>query len=175
MSAVTLIGALLVPALIVLVVVHALVKGVDVYQAFIDGAKRALPTVGRVLPYIAAITIAVGIFRASGALDAVLGVVAPPFEALGIPREVLPLELLRPFSGSASNALLQDVFVQYGPDSDVGRLASVLMGSSETLFYTVALYFGSIGVTKVRHTISASLIAEFFSVILIVNFVKYFF
>jgi spore maturation protein B len=127
------------------------------------------------LPYIAAITIAVGVFRTSGALDALMGIVAPPFEALGIPREILPLELLRPFSGSASTALLGDVFAQYGPDSEIGRISSVLMGSSETLFYTVALYFGSVGITKTRHTISASLLAEFVSVILIVNFVKYFF
>lgn len=175
MNAVSLIGAILVPALIVLVVIHGLWKGVDVYQAFIDGAKRALPTVVKVIPYIAAITVAIGVFRESGSLDVLLAVVSPPFKALGIPAEILPLELLRPFSGSAALALLQDIFTNHGVDSFVGKTASVLMGSTETLFYTVALYFGSVGVTKTRHTISASLLSELVSVIIIVNMCRFFF
>lgn len=165
MNIIAQIGTYLVPLSIVGIVVTALARKVDVYASFIEGAKSAIPTVLRVLPAVAAMTIAVTVFRASGALEAVTGALGVPFGALGVPKEVLPLAFLRPFSGGAAFALLSDVYANYGVDSFIGRLASVMMGSSETLFYTVALYFGTVGVSETRHTISASLLGEFLTIL----------
>lgn len=159
------IGTYLVPLCIIALVAAALFRKVDIYGSFLAGAKSAVPTVLRVLPAVAAMTIAISVFRASGALDWFCRVLGVPFEAVGVPREVLPLALLRPFSGGAAFALLSDIYKAHGVDSFVGRLASVMMGSSETLFYTVALYFSTVGISKTRHTISTSLLAEFLTIL----------
>ena len=156
----SIISALILPALTVFVIVYALIKKVDVYAAFVAGAKRALPTLIRILPYVCAMTAALALFRKSGAMDALLGVLSPALTPLGVPKEVVPLFLLRPLSGSAALALLDDIFKSVGPDSFAGRVCSVLVGSSETLFYTVALYLGSVGVTRSRYIIPVSLFVE---------------
>lgn len=156
----SLISSLILPALAVFVIIYALFKRVDVYAAFVAGAKRALPTLIRILPYVCAMTAALAVFRAGGAMDALLKVLSPVLTPLGIPDEAVPLFLLRPLSGSASLAVLNDVFASAGPDSFAGRVCSVLVGSSETLFYTVALYLGSVGVTRSRYIIPVSLFVE---------------
>jgi spore maturation protein B len=103
---------------------------------------------------------AVNIFSASGCFDYIGKALSPALSPIGIPPEILPLALMRPFSGSASIAILNAILTRYGPDSFVGRAASTLMGSSETLFYTTALYFGSVGIKKTRYTVPAGLISE---------------
>lgn len=160
MQVVTLISSLFVPLFIAGIVIFGLAKKVPVYDAFIRGAKQGFSTVLRVLPYVVGFVFAIRIFTAAGCFDYISAALSPVLSPLGIPPEILPLALMRPFSGSASVGALTAIFSRYGPDSLVGRSASTLMGSSETLFYTTSLYYGSVGIKKTRHTIPAALISE---------------
>ncbi len=145
------------PGLILLLLGYALCRRVNVYEAFIGGAKEALPLIVQVLPFMAAMLIALNLFRSSGALAVLISWIEPLLGRIGLPGELVPMLVLRPFSGSAAVALLQDVFDNYGPDSFLGLAASLMLGSTETIFYTVALYYGSIGVRKTRATIAVGL------------------
>lgn len=170
MQAVSYVTAVIVPLFIAGIVIFGLAKKVAVYDAFIDGAKQGLETVVRILPYVVGFVFAINIFTASGCFDYIAAALSPVLEPAGIPPEILPLALMRPFSGSASIGILATILQRYGPDSFVGRCASTLMGSSETLFYTTALYYGSVGVKKTRYTIPAALIAEAFGLVASVFF-----
>lgn len=160
MRLVTLISSLFVPLFIAGIVVFGMAKKVPVYEAFVKGAKQGISIVIRILPFVVGFIFAIRIFTASGCLDFLVSALSPVLSPIGIPPEILPLALLRPFSGSASIGALTTILERYGPDSFIGRSASTLMGSSETLFYTTALYFGSVGIKKTRHTIPAALVAE---------------
>lgn len=157
--------SLLPVAFIFAVVVAGLFKKVDVYTAFVKGARQGLSTAIKVLPYIIAMLTAIAIFRAGGILSLVEKAVQPLLQAVGAPGEVGPLFLLRPFSGSAALSMLTDIYAHAGPDSFAGQVASVLMGSTETVFYTVALYFAAVGVERTRHTIPVALMASVVSLL----------
>lgn len=150
---------LVMPVVLAALIVYALVKKVNVYKAFTEGAAEALPQLLGILPCLAAMLAAIEALRASGALTFTVGLLSPAARALGVPEEIVPLILLRPFSGSASLALLKDTLTEVGADSFAGRAASIAVGSTETVFYTVAVYFGAVGVTRTRHSIPAALIA----------------
>lgn len=162
MNVINFISALFVPLFIVSVVIYGFAKKVPVYDAFIRGARQGLPTVIRILPFVVGFVFAIRIFSASGCFEYIAAALSPLLKPAGIPPEILPLALMRPFSGSASIAMLTTLFQRFGPDTLIGRSASTLMGSSETLFYTSSLYFGSVGVKQTRYTIPASLISEVF-------------
>ncbi len=149
-----------IPVFIFVVLGYGYIKGVNVYDSFIEGAKEGLTTAFRVLPYMVAIFVAIGIFRSSGAMDVLITVIAPVTNLLGIPPSILPLAIIRPMSGIASTSMLAEMFRLYGPDSYIGRVASTMMGSTETVFYTISVYYGSIGVKKTRHTVWAALLAD---------------
>lgn len=151
--------ALIIPALIALLLIYALIKRVNPYEAFARGAAEALPTLVSVLPYLAAMLICISVFRGSGAMDAFVALSSPVLSRLGVPSELVPLIILRPFSGSASLALLQDSLLQYGADTFIGRAASVSVGSTETIFYTLALYFGAVGVSKTRYSAPVAILS----------------
>lgn len=136
-----------VPLLIVALFVYATVKKANVYDGFVEGSQQSLPTAVEVFPYLFATFLMVNALRQSGLDKVVVNFVSPPFLLIGIPKEVLELLLIRPFSGSGSLAILSDVYQTYGVDSYVGKCASVIMGSSETVFYVSALYFSQ---TKVK-------------------------
>ena len=146
--------SLILPGLIVLLLIYAYIKKADVYSAFISGALEALPMLYKTLPSMCAMMAALSILRKSGAMEAFTGAVSPALQKAGMPGELVPLFLLRPFSGSA---ILRDIFDTCGADSFVGVAASVMLGSTETVFYTVSVYLGSAGVTKPRYCIAASL------------------
>ena len=148
------------PGFIIFVLAYGHLKGVNVYETFIEGAKQGLTTVVRVFPYMMAMFVAIGVFRSSGAMDILIRILSPVTSLLGIPAEVLPLALMRPVSGMASTGILGDILKTYGPDSFVGRVASTLMGSTETIFYTLSIYFGAIGIKKIRYTLWASLLTD---------------
>ncbi|MBR3381476.1 MAG: spore maturation protein [Clostridia bacterium] len=150
---------LAIPLLICALIIFALMKKVNIYKAFTRGAKEALPRLFSMLPYLAAMLCAIEVFRSSGALGLLTRALSPAAEGIGLPPELLPVILLRPFSGSAALALLKDTLTEHGADGYVGRAASVIVGSTETVFYTVALYFGAVNVTRTRHAIPAALIA----------------
>ena len=158
-------SALIIPLLAAAVVLYAVIKRVNVYEAFVEGAMEGLPVLLRVLPYMAAMLISIQLLRTSGALEALISVISGPLSAIGMPPELLPMALLRPLSGSASLALVADVFKNYGVDSMLGLMAATMMGSTETIFYTLALYFGSIGIQKTRFTLPVALFASLVAVI----------
>lgn len=152
---------LIVPLIIAGVSLFALSKKVDVYSALVSGAEDGLKILARILPALVALLTAVHMMRDSGALDLLTGFLEPLFSFFGIPKETAPLILVRPISGSAALAIAADLITTYGPDSQIGRIAAVMLGSTETTFYTIAVYFGSTGIKNTRYTIPAALIADF--------------
>lgn len=147
-----------VPVILIIVLAYGLIKKVNVYDSFVLGAKKSFDLSVSVFPYLAAMFIMVNALHASGLDVIIIKCLAPPFELLGVPKQVVQLLLLRPFSGSGSLAILSDVYTKYGVDTYVGRCASVIMGSSETVFYVASVYFAE---TKVKRTGFAIPIALF--------------
>ena len=135
-------------------------RRVNVYDVLTDGAREGLTVLLRILPPLVGLLTAVYMFRASGAMELLAGVLSPVLTRLGIPPETAALLLIRPVSGGGALAIGSDLMAQYGPDSYIGRCAAVMLGSTETTFYTIAVYFGSAGIRRTRHTIPAALIAD---------------
>lgn len=151
----------IIPLLIVLIPSYALVvKKVNVYEEFVEGAKEGFWIGVKIIPYLVAILVAIGMFRASGAMAIFAGWLSPLTSLVGFPSEALPVALLRPMSGSGTLGLVSDIFKIHGPDSFIGRLVSVMEGSTETTFYVLAIYFGSIAIRKTRHALPASLLGD---------------
>lgn len=148
--------------LIVGIPLYGYLKGVKVYEAFIEGAKEGFNTALRIIPYLVAILAAVGAFRGVGAMDAISRVLSPITGPLGLPAEVLPIALVRPLSGSGAMGLLGSIFAPPGPgpDSYAGRLGSLVVGSTETTFYVLSVYCGAVQIVKSRHAIVAGLTAD---------------
>jgi spore maturation protein SpmB len=153
-------SAWILPVLIVSMLAVGFFRGVRVYEVFVKGAKEGFDIAVMIIPYLVAILSAVGMLRASGGLARLVGWVRPFSEFLGVPGEVLPLALLRPLSGSGAFGITADLLDTYTPDSVIGNIASTMVGSTETTFYVLAVYFGSIGVTKIRHAVPAGLAAD---------------
>ena len=140
---------LIIPILISFVLIYALIKGVDAYSGFVEGAKGALPLMASLLPYMIAMFVAVELFRNSGLSAYLCKFLAPLFKIIGVPVEVCELTLIRPFSSNAGYVLLRDIFERFGVDSYVGKCASVIMGSSDTIFYVSSIYFSCTKVKKI--------------------------
>ena len=142
-----------------------IIKKVEVYECFVEGAKDGFTIAIRIIPYLVAILVAIGMFRASGTLDMILSLLTPLLNVLGFPPENLPLALMRPLSGSGSIGLLSDLVNQHGADSLIAKIGATMFGSTETTFYVLAVYFGSVGIRKTRHALAAGLIADAVGVI----------
>jgi len=153
------ISLLTIPLIFFIIIAYAMARRVKVYESFIDGGKEGFDIFLKILPYIVAILVAIGMFRASGALGWVSEQLAPLTMKIGLPAEVLPVALMKPLSGSGSLGLVSDV-VQAAPDSYNAKLASTMFGSTDTTFYIIALYFGSVGITKIRQAMVAGLLAD---------------
>jgi spore maturation protein B len=149
-----------VPLLLAGIPLYALTRKVDVYAAFLAGARDGFETGVRIVPPLVAVLVALGMLRASGALAAVASGLAPLLDPLGVPASVLPLMVIRPLSGGAALGVVGDVLRSEGPDSYAGRLASVMCGSTETTFYVLAVYFGAAGIARYRHALPAALLAD---------------
>jgi spore maturation protein B len=149
-----------IPLLVAGIPLYALTRRVNVYAAFLDGARSGFETGVRILPPLVAVLVALGMLRSSGALAAAARVLAPLLDPLGIPASVLPLVVIRPLSGGAALGVVGDVLRTEGPDSYAGRLVSVMCGSTETTFYVLAVYFGAAGITRYRHALPAALLAD---------------
>ena len=154
------VSSVLIPLLLALISLWALREKINVYDALADGAADGLRVLLRIFPHLLVLLTGIAMLRASGALDAVTEWLRPVLEWLGIPPETAPLVLLRPLSGSGGLAVGSELITAYGPDSTVGRTAAVMLGSSETTFYTIAVYFGAAGIKKLRHTLPAALVAD---------------
>lgn len=157
-----------------LVVIFGLVRRVPVFDVFLKGAKEGIMLLYNIAPTIMGLVFAVDLLRSSGAIDVICDFVSPAADLLGFPKEIVPMVLLRPVSGSGSTALLTSLYQDCGPDSFAGQVASVLAGSSETTFYAVAMYFGSIKVKKIRHTLVAALLADFTAAVMSIITVRFF-
>ena len=153
-------GDWVIPVLVASLVCFGYARGVKVYESFVVGAKEGFEIAMKIIPYLVAILVAVGMFRASGAMGWLTGLLAPLIEPLGMPAEALPMALVRPLSGSGAMGIMIELIETHGPDSYIGMVASVLNGSTETTFYVLAVYFGSVGVHRVRHALAAGLMAD---------------
>ena len=162
----------IIPVLVLFVLLIAAIKKVNVYKSFIEGAKGAVDLCISILPYIAAILIAVALFRASGLSSALVKLISPLFNLLGIPPEVSELVLLRPFTGSGSFAILNDIFATYGVDSFVSKCASCIMGSSETLFYVSTVYISNTSIKKLSYALPVGIAASIFGSVVACLFCK---
>ncbi|MCW8806095.1 MAG: spore maturation protein [Ignavibacteriaceae bacterium] len=154
------ISKLAIPLLILLFVGYGLIKRVKVYESFVEGAKEGFNIAVKIIPYLVAMLIAIGIFRAGGAMDWLIYILKPLTNLIGMPAEALPMALMRPLSGSGSLGLMTDIMKVHGPDSFIGILVSTIQGSTETTFYVLAVYFGAVNIKSTRHAVPVGLIAD---------------
>lgn len=140
--------------------IYASLKKIDVFDSFITGAKKGFEISVNLIPYLVAMMVAIGMLKASGFFDVVYAFAAPYLSQLGIPADILPLALLRPFSGSASLGITADIVHAHGGDALISRIAATMMGSTETTFYVIAVYFGAVGIRRTRHAIPAGILAD---------------
>ena len=148
------------PAIIIVILTVALFKKVPLYETFTDGAKDGFKVAVNIIPYLVAIIVGISMFRASGAIDMLGQALSGILNALKIPPEVLPVMIVRPLSGSAALGVFSDIAHTLGPDSYATKLAAVMIGSSETTFYVLAVYFGAIGISKIRYALIVGLLAD---------------
>ncbi|SDL27323.1 spore maturation protein B [Clostridium cochlearium] len=156
---------IIIPIIIMSIVIYGMTKGVRVYECFIEGAREGMRICINIFPYMLAMLLAIGILRESTALDYIIDFVNPIVKYIGLPGEVLPLVFMKPLSGSGALGIYTDIITNYGADSYIGKVASVIMGSTETIFYTLTVYFGAVGIKKIRHTLWAAIIADISAVI----------
>lgn len=154
------VSLLAIPSILVVILIHASFKKVKVYESFIEGAKDGFDVGVRIIPYLVAILVAIGMFQASGAIELISKLLAPALNIIGMPVETLPLAIVRPLSGSGSFAIMTSIVENSPVDSFTGWLAATMTGSTETTFYVLAVYFGAVGIYKTRHAVPAGLLAD---------------
>ncbi|NLZ47499.1 MAG: spore maturation protein [Clostridiales bacterium] len=162
----------IIPIIVGAVTLYGIVKGVKVYECFVEGAKDGISICVRIFPYILAMLVAVGVFRASGSLDIFTSFMAPIVKVIGLPKEIVPLIFIKPLSGSGAMGVFTDILKQYGPDTFIGIIASIIMGTTETIFYTLTVYYGAIGVKKIRHTLWAAILADLTAIIMAITLTR---
>ncbi|MDD3023927.1 MAG: spore maturation protein [Syntrophomonadaceae bacterium] len=149
-----------IPFLLLIIPVFGFIRKVPVYEAFVEGAEEGFSTVVKIIPFLVGMMIAISVFRASGAMDYLSRAVAPLTTLIGAPSELLPLAVMRPLSGSAVLGLATEIMKVYGPDSFIGRCASVMQGTTDTTFFVLTIYFGAVGIKKYRYSIITGLSAD---------------
>lgn len=165
----------LIPVIILGIIFCGILKKIPIFDSFISGAKEGLETVIQIFPSILGLIVAITMFKNSGALEILSNLLAPLFQVFGINKEIIPLVIMRPISGSGALVMLQDSLATYGPDSEVGRIASVIMSSTETTIYVIALYFSSVNIKNTRYALKSALIADLVGILAGIYTVKYFF
>ncbi len=159
-SVIEIISTLAIPLILISFVTYGAIKKVKIYEAFIDGAKEGFNVAVRIIPYLVAMLVAIGIFRAGGAMQFFTLILSPVTNLIGFPAEALPMALMRPLSGSGSLGIMSELISVHGPDSFIGILVSTIMGSTETTFYVLALYFGAVNIKRTRHAVAVGLLAD---------------
>lgn len=162
----------IVPLMILFIIVIAAKEKKDIFKLFIEGALDGLKVVYNIFPYILAITIAIGLLKSTGALDVVLYPFKPLLVKFGIPEDIIPLCIMRPLSGGASMSVVMEIFKTSGVDSISGKMASVIMGATETTLYTITILFGAVKIKKIRGVLIAGLIADFIAILTAIIFVN---
>lgn len=154
------ISAAAIPIIILFIIIYGLIEKNKVYDSFLDGAKEGIEIVFKLFPTLVGIFVAVGALRSSGLIDLIVKIIEPLTNLLSIPSQIMPLALLRPISGSASMAVAVDIMQKYGVDTMMGLITSTIMGSTETTFYTIAIYTSCVGIKKTRGILAAALLAD---------------
>ncbi|MBY9081610.1 spore maturation protein [Paenibacillus sp. HN-1] len=157
---ITLVSTWAIPVLIAFIPLYAYARKVPVYESFVDGAKEGFGTAVGIIPPLVGMMVAISVFRASGALDYIMGFIAPLMRQLGVPAEVLPLGLLRPLTGTGSLAYTTELIRVHGPDSMIGRIASTIQGSTDTTLYVLTVYFGAVGIRNGRYALKVGLFSD---------------
>ena len=165
----------IIPLIITAIVGYGLLKRISIFECFTSGATEGIETTIKILPSLIGLVCAISMLRASGAIDLLCSAVEPILNTIKFPKELVPLSLMRPISGSGALAIINDIIKTYGADSFLGRCASVMAGSTETTFYTLAVYLGSVGITNSRYTVKAALCADFAAMAASVILVRMFF
>lgn len=162
---INIVSVLAIPALVLFIVAFGVLKKVKIYEAFVEGAKEGFNVGVRIIPYLVAMLVAIGIFRAGGAMELLSTLLAPVTKLIGMPPEALPMAIIRPLSGSGALGVMSDIIKTHGADSLIGRMVSVMMGSSETTFYVLAVYFGSVSITRTRQAVLGGIIVDIVAVL----------
>lgn len=159
------INNLVIPLMILVVIIYGLKQKINVYESFISGAKESFGMIIDMFPFLLGMILGINIFTSSNFLNHFLSIFEPFFEMINVPVDIMPLGIMRSISGTTSLALLNNIFEVFGPDSFIGRLGSLIQGSSDTTLYVITLYFGSVGIRKTRYAVFAGLMADLFAVI----------
>ena len=165
----------IIPLIVVTIIIYGIYKKVDIFDTFIDGVKEGMKLSINLFPTIFAMIIAITLITDSNIINYICNLLKPLFNKISFPTEVLPLALLRPISGSSSLVILNDILAKYGPDSFIGRLSSVMQGSTDTTIYIISMYFASIGIKKTRYSLTVGILADLLSVIISFIMVNIFF
>lgn len=160
-----LISKIVIPLFVIIVIMYGFKQKINVYDSFLEGAKEGLHITLNIFPAVIAMVFAINIFLDSNFIYFLLSSIRPILNTLNIPLEIMPMALLRPISGTASLAIMNDIFINFGPDSYSGRLASILQGCTDTTIYVLALYFSSIGIKKIRYSLGVGLFADLIGII----------
>ncbi len=171
-SVIQVISTLAIPMLILIFIGYGAIKKVKIYEVFVEGAKEGFDVAIRIIPYLVAMLVAIGIFRAGGGMEILIYALTPFTNFIGMPAEALPMALMRPLSGSGSLGIMAEIIATHGPDSFIGILVSTFFGSTETTFYVLAVYFGSVSIRKTRHALVAGLLADIAGILGAVFIVK---
>ncbi|MGE5455920.1 MAG: spore maturation protein [Ignavibacteriales bacterium] len=160
------ISDLIIPTIVLVVIIYGIKKKLNIYDVFIDGARESVDLVLMIFPYILGMIFAINLFLNTNILFNITNFLKPLFDYLHMPVEVLPMAIMRPISGNSSLAILNNLFINYGPDSMIGRLGSVIQGSNDTTLYVLTLYFGSVGIRKIRYALWAGLLSDLCGIII---------
>lgn len=174
MSYITTVSAWLIPCFILIVLLTATYKRIPTYEIFVEGGKEGVKLAFSLLPFLVGMIVSIAILQASGAMTAFIHLIKPVLTSIGVPPEIIPLALVRPISGTAALGMTTDLIENFGPDSFIGRLASTMQGSTDTTLYILTVYFGAVGIKKMRYALKVGLLADLIGIIasiLIVNIV----
>ncbi|CAM5590092.1 Spore maturation protein B [Streptomyces afghaniensis] len=160
MEIVSLISLWMIPSLIGFILLYGTFKKVPTYESFVEGGKEGIQIAFSIIPYLVGMLVSISIFRASGALEFFMSFLKPVLDFIGVPSEVAPLAIIRPISGNAALGMTSDLIATYGPDSFIGRLASVIQGSTDTTLYVLTVYFGAVGIKKMGDALKVGLLAD---------------
>ncbi|MGZ4161423.1 MAG: spore maturation protein [Neobacillus sp.] len=175
MEFISLISLAFIPVLIGFILLYGTFKQIPTYESFVEGGKEGIKIAISIIPFLVGMLVAISVFRASGALDALMKWIRPLMESIGMPAEIVPLVFIRPISGTAALGMTSDLIANYGPDSFIGRLASVLQGSTDTTLYVITVYFGAVGIKKMGDALKVGLLADLVGIVAAIAVVAFLF
>lgn len=175
MEFISLISLAFIPLLIGFILLYGTFKQVPTYESFVEGGKEGIKIAISIIPFLVGMLVAISVFRASGALEALMKWIRPIMESIGMPAEIVPLVFIRPISGTAALGMTSDLIAQHGPDSFIGRLASVLQGSTDTTLYVITVYFGAVGIKKMGDALKVGLLADLVGIVAAIAVVAFLF